>query len=97
MTVAGTIFTEVAFVEQIFVSFLITEFREKTDLLFSCWYQVTDGRTGSWGMNGRADGVSEVASTQGVPLNFVQEAENRYWYSIQGGIHHKLSRNNQVL
>lgn len=29
-------------------------------------------------MNGCADGVSEVASTQGVPLNFVQETENRY-------------------
>jgi len=29
MTVAGTIFMEVVFVEEIFVSVLITEFREK--------------------------------------------------------------------
>jgi len=29
MTVAGAIFTEVVFVEQMFVSFMITEFREK--------------------------------------------------------------------
>jgi hypothetical protein len=77
MTVAGTIFTEVVFVGQIFVSVLITEIRER--LTYS---SVADTRSQmEWreyeGWMARADGVSEVASTQGVPLNFVQEAENR--------------------
>lgn len=95
MTFAWTIFTEVVFVEQIFVRILIIEFREKLtySLVAVTTSQMEVRRDEEW-MAGRME-YRKLPPHKVFLLNFVQEAENRYWCSIQGEIHHKISQNNQ--